>query len=160
MRTNHRDRRHIIIIRGVYCHHLFIFLITIIPDIIKCSILLSPSSREWPRWLHPEMRRSTISMHRKTQSAVGQDTGLTFRLLHAVAELPVPVVPKVLPPTKSRLHRLTLICNSNLPPSLQTLGEIQLYNTDEDVISVIGSADRSSGTLSPGLVIGKYSGIK
>jgi hypothetical protein len=44
MRTNNRDRRHIIIIRGVYCHHLFIFLINIIPDIIECSILLSPSS--------------------------------------------------------------------------------------------------------------------
>jgi len=32
---------------------------------------------------------------------------------------------------KSCLRRLSLICNSELPPSLQALGEIQLDNIDE-----------------------------
>jgi hypothetical protein len=38
MRTKHCDRRHILIyilIRGIYCRHLFILLITIITDNIK-----------------------------------------------------------------------------------------------------------------------------
>ena len=91
-----------------------------------------------------------------SKDTVGQGTGLTCRLMHAVAELPVPFVSKVLPPTKSRLHRLSLIRNSDLPPSLQVLGEIQLDNTDEDVVSVIGSANRTSGATSPCLVIGVH----
>jgi hypothetical protein len=61
---------------------------------------------------------------------VGIDTGLTCRLLHAVAELLVPVVPKVLPPTKKCLHKISLIRKSDRPPSLQALGEIQLDNLD------------------------------
>ena len=35
---NYCDRRLRLIIRGVYCHHLFILLITIIPDIIQRRI--------------------------------------------------------------------------------------------------------------------------
>ena len=79
-------------------------------------------------------------------------------LLHVVAELPVPIVPKVLPPTKSRLHRLLLICKSNPPPSLQALGEILFNNTYEDVVSVAGNTPRASATTSSGLAIGVHSG--
>jgi hypothetical protein len=87
---------------------------------------------------------------------VGIDTGLTCRLLHAVAELFVPVVPKVLPPTKNCLHRLSLIRSSDHPPSLQALGEIQLDNLDEDVVFVIRGANGESGTTSPSLAIGVH----
>jgi hypothetical protein len=61
---------------------------------------------------------------------------------------------KVLPLTKNRFHRLSLICKSNLPPSLQALGGIQLDDIDEDVISVVGNAPRASATTSSGLAIG------
>ena len=117
---NHRDRRLILIIHGVYCHHLFIFLITIIPDIIQRRI-----ERRIKRILRSinvlNVRQSAITIitrvsglrRLRTQNGrggfilnatlnlnapeytVGIDTGLTCRLLHAVAELLVPVVPKV-----------------------------------------------------------------
>jgi hypothetical protein len=39
--------------------------------------------------------------------------------------------------------------------------EEPLYNVDEDIVSVIGSATRSSGrTTSPGLVIGVHDAYK
>jgi hypothetical protein len=85
------------------------------------------------------------------------DTGLTCRLHHAVAELLVPVVPNVLPPTKNCLHRLSLIRNSDRPPCLQALGKIQLDYLNEDVVIVIRGANGSSGgTTSPGLAIGVH----
>jgi hypothetical protein len=56
---------------------------------------------------------------------------------------------KVLPLTKNCFHRLSLICKSNLPPSLQALDDI-----DEDVVSVVGNAPRASATTSSGLAIG------
>jgi hypothetical protein len=87
---------------------------------------------------------------------VGIGTGLTGRLLHAVAELLVPILPKVLPSAKIELVRLSLILKSDHIPSLQTLGEIPLDNLDEDVIFVIRGANRASGTTSPGLAIGVH----
>ena len=167
----------ILIIRGIYCHHLFVFIlllvittIIIIPNIIEQSIICH-NFRESAVAIVPRvagLRRvrtqncrvglilnATLNLN-ASKDTVGQGTGLTCRLMHAVAELPVPFVSKVLPPTKSRLHRLSLIRNSDLPPSLQVLGEIQLDNTDEDVVSVIGSANRTSGATSPCLVIGVH----
>ncbi len=88
---------------------------------------------------------------------VGIFAGLTCRLLHAVAELLVPVVSQVLPATKNCFHRLSLIRKSDRPPSLQALGEIPLDYLNEDVVIVIRGANGSSGgTTSPGLVIGVH----
>jgi hypothetical protein len=63
------------------------------------------------------------------------------------------VVPKVLPPTKNCLHRLSLIRQSGPPPTLQALGEILFDAINEDVISVVGDASRASATNSFGLAI-------
>ena len=51
------------------------------------------------------------------------------------------------------LHRLSLIRKSDRPPLLQALGEIQLDNLDEDVVSVVWDAPRASATTSSGLAI-------
>jgi hypothetical protein len=57
---------------------------------------------------------------------------------------------------KNCLHRLSLIHKSDRPPSLQALGEIQLDNLDEDVVSVVGDAPRASATTSSGLAFGVH----
>jgi hypothetical protein len=97
------------------------------------------------------------------EHTVGIDTGLTCQLLHAVAELLVPVLPKVLPSAKRKLVRLSLILKSDCIPSLQALGEIPLDNLDEDVVFVIRGAKGASGTTTshPWLKnkLEKYSGI-
>jgi hypothetical protein len=76
-----------------------------------------------------------------------------------------PIVMQVLSTAKSCLSRLSLVCQSNLPPSLQALGEMLLNNTNENVFFLIASARRMA-TISSGLVIGVHgvtiqnSGIK
>ena len=75
---------------------------------------------------------------------------LTGGLLHSVAKLLVPVVPKVLPLAKSRLKRLSLICKGNLSPCLLALGEMPLDDLNEDVIFVIGYTTNVSATTSSG----------
>jgi hypothetical protein len=109
---NHRNRRLILIIHGIYCHHLFIFLITIIPDIIQLRIewIIRCNVRESAlaivmrvsglRRLRTQNGRCSVILNatlnlNAPEYTVGIDTGLTCRLLHALAELLVPVVPKV-----------------------------------------------------------------
>jgi hypothetical protein len=92
------------------------------------------------------------------ENTVGIDTGLTCWLLHAVAELLVPVFPKVLPSAKSQLIRLHLILSGDCIPSLQALGEIPLNNLDEDVVFVIRGPKGASGTTSSGLATGVHGG--
>jgi hypothetical protein len=55
-------------------------------------------------------------------------------LLHTVAQFLDPIVTQVLSTAKSCLSRLSLVCQSNLPPSLQALGEMLLDNINENVV--------------------------
>jgi hypothetical protein len=91
-----------------------------------------------------------------TEDLVCELTGLTCRLLHAVAYLLVPVVSKVLPSPKSNLKRLSLVHYSNLPPSLQATGEMPLSDIDEDIIFIVGHTPRASSTTSLGLAFGVH----
>ncbi len=74
------------------------------------------------------------------EDIVCECTRLTCWLLHAIAQLVVPVVTKVfLPSAKSTgLTGLSLICKKDLPPCLQALGKHAPDDIDEDVIFVVG----------------------
>jgi hypothetical protein len=92
-------------------------------------------------------------------------SGFASWLLHTVAQFCDPIVMQVLSTAKSCLSRLSLVCQSTPPPSLQALGEMLLDNTNENVIFVIASTRRMAPNSS-GLVIGVHgvtiqnSGIK
>jgi hypothetical protein len=100
-----------------------------------------------------------------TEDAVTMLARFASWLLHTVAQFLDPIVTQVFSTAKSCLSRLSLVCQSNLPPSLQTLGEMLLNDTNENVVFVIASARRTA-TNSLGLVIGIHgvtmqnSGIK
>jgi hypothetical protein len=88
------------------------------------------------------------------EDTVLKHTGLTYRLLHVVAEFFVPVLLKVLPSAKSSLAGLSLVLSSNLPPCLQATGEQLLDNVDGDVVFVVGDTPSMSDMTSLGLAIG------
>jgi hypothetical protein len=77
-------------------------------------------------------------------------------LLHMVAQFLDPIIGQVLSTAKSCLSRLSLVCHSNLPPSLQALGELRLDDINEDVIFVIASTQRTATMSYLGLVIGVH----
>jgi hypothetical protein len=91
--------------------------------------------------------------------------GFASWLLHMVAQFLDPIVTQVLSTAQSCLSILSLVCQSDLPPSLQALGEMLLNDTNKNVIFVIASTRRTA-TNSSGLVIGVHgitiqnSGIK
>ncbi len=68
-----------------------------------------------------------------TEDAVTMLAGFASWLLHTVAQFLDLIVTQVLSKAKSCLSRLSLVFQSNLPPSLQALGEMLLNDTNENL---------------------------